>query len=125
MTTISPTYIATPIGDGTSCLALSWPTLANGDDGTPVEKPDYTDRSAQVVGTFGAAGTVVIEGSNDGTNYATLNDAQGNPISLTAAAIKQIVELTRYVRPRVTGGDGTTSLTVTMLMRNVKSNRGG
>ena len=125
MPTIIPTYIATPIGDGTSCAGLTWAAMANGDDGTPVEKPDYADRSVQVTGTFGAAGTLALEGSNDGTNYATLNDAQGNPIAITSASIKQIVEVTRYIRPRVTGGDGTTSLTATVIMRNVKTSRGG
>lgn len=40
--------------------------------------------SVQFTGTFG--GTVVLQGSNDGTNYFTLKDMAGNDISTTAAA---------------------------------------
>jgi len=76
-----------------------------------------TDRSVQVHGTFGVGGTVLIEGSNDGTNWYTLTDPQGNALSVTAAKIEAISEPTVYVRPRVTAGDGTTSLTVTIFAR--------
>lgn len=91
--------------------------MLNGDDGTPVEMAQYADRSVQITGTFGAAGTVVMEGSLDGNNYATLTDPQGNALSFTTAKIECISELVRYILPRVTGGDGTTSLTVTALLK--------
>jgi hypothetical protein len=58
---------------------------------------------------------VRLEGSNDGTNYAALTDPQGNALDITTAKVEQIMELTRYIRPRVTAGDGTTSLTVTVM----------
>lgn len=99
------------------CHTAQWTGLLNTDDGVPLEQPSSNDRSVQVTGTFGSGGTVVIEGSNDGTNYQTLTDPQGNALSVTAARLKQISELTRFIRPRVTGGDGTTNLTVTMLIR--------
>lgn len=95
---------------------VSWSSMANGDDGEPLQNPGSSDRSVQVTGTFGAGGTVVIEGSNDGTTYKTLTDPQGNALSFTAASLEAIQEVTRYVRPRVTAGDGTTSLTVTICM---------
>lgn len=75
------------------------------------------DRSVQVTGTIGAAGAVTIEGSNDNVNFATLNDHLGNPLVITALGIKSIDQICRYIRPRITAGDGTTSLTVTMLLR--------
>jgi len=100
-----------------NCWVVTWTGLANGDDGTPLRMPAASDRSWQVGGTFGAGGTVLCEGSNEGSNYVTLTDPQGNAISKTAAAIEQIEELTVYVRPRVSAGDGTTSINVTMLVR--------
>ena len=75
----------------------------------------FADRSVQITGTFGTGGTVLIEGSNDGTNYATLNDPQGVAISKTAAGIFEISQIVKFIRPRVSAGDGTTSITVTLL----------
>lgn len=98
---------------------LSWSGLLNTDDGNPVELPNYADRSIQVTGTFGAGGTVAIEGSIDGTNYVVLTDPQGNDLNITSSSkrIEAIAEMTRYIRPRVTAGDGTTSLVVWLLAR--------
>src|SRR6266566_7668918 len=98
---------------GNYVVVYTWTTLHMGDSGAPVSGPGWADRSIQVVGTFGAGGTVVIEGSNDGTNWSTLDDAFGVPMSYTSPTVNQIVELPLFVRPRITGGDGTTSLTVT------------
>jgi hypothetical protein len=94
-------------------------TFAGLDVGAPVQWVEYADRCVQVSGTFGAAGSVTLEGSNDGVTYATLADPQGNALTITAAKLEQVLELPRYVRPRVTAGDGTTSLTVTICMRRV------
>ena len=96
---------------------ITWTGLLNGDDGSPVEMPGSSDRSIQFTGTFGVGGTIVLEGSNDGTNYVSLTDPQGNAISKTAAGIEAVMELTRYIRPRVTAGDGTTSLVATLLVK--------
>jgi hypothetical protein len=71
----------------------------------------------QVQGTFGASGSVSVEGSNDGVNYHTLRDPQGVSLTFTAAGLKAVLELTRFIRPRVTAGDGTTALTVTLVAR--------
>lgn len=91
--------------------AVTWTGLLNTDDGAPHDIRGYPDRSVQFFGTFGVGGTIVLEGSNDGTNWETLTDPQGNAISKTAKALEQILEHTRFVRPRVSAGDGTTSLT--------------
>lgn len=96
-------------------------TNATSDTGAPLTLPEYADRSVQVKGTFGAGGTVVIEGSNDRKadtpTYATLNDPNGNALSITAAKIEQVLESTYLIRPRISGGDGTTDLTVTIMVR--------
>jgi len=98
---------------------VQWTGLLNGDDGEPLEMPGSSDRSVQVTGTYGAGGNLRMEGSNDGTNYAPLADPQGTDLDIVAAdkQIEQILELTRFIRPRVTAGDGTTTLVVTMLVR--------
>lgn len=67
----------------------------------------YADRSIQVTGTFGGA-TVELQGSNDGTTYFTLKDPFGNDLSFTAAGLKQVLEVTLFTRPKITGGAGTT-----------------
>lgn len=90
-----------------------WLTLTTTNaDGQPLLIDRRTDRSVSVTGTFGAGGTLVIEGSNDGTNYYTLNDLQGSALSITSAKLEGISEVPLYIRPRVTAGDGTTSLNV-------------
>jgi hypothetical protein len=71
----------------------------------------------QIVGTFGAAGNVNIEGTNDNANYATLHDPFGNSLAFTSAGIKEVLENTLTIRPNCTAGDGTTSLVCTMIAR--------
>jgi hypothetical protein len=96
---------------------VQWTPLLNGDSGAPYAMPGFADRAVQIAGTFGAGGTVVIEGTIDGTNYVTLNDPQGVALSKTGAALQEISQITRLIRPRVSAGDGTTSITVTLLAR--------
>lgn len=93
----------------------SWPAMGNADTGTAIAMSGSPDRSVQIEGTFGSA-TVVLQGSNDGSNWQTLTDPQGNDISKTSADLEGILELTRYVRPVTSGGTGT-SVTVTVLMK--------
>lgn len=75
------------------------------------------DRTVQITGTFGAGGTVIVEGTLDGTNWYQLKDPSNTAISFTAAGLKAILENVLLVRPRVTAGDGTTSITATLLVR--------
>lgn len=96
--------------------SVFWETMTTTNDtGLPYAKPQFSDRSIQVTGTFGAAGNLRVQGSNDGTNWATLTDPQGNALDITSAKIEQISEVTQYIRPFVSGGDGTTDLDVTIL----------
>jgi len=96
---------------------ITWAGLENGDVGTPVRAPDYADKDVQVTGTFGAGGAVTIQGSLDGeVTWASLADPQGNVLVVSAASIEKIQETTASVRPNVTAGDVTTSLTVVMVI---------
>lgn len=96
-------------------LRTQWTGLLNGDDGNPESPGRLSDRSIQVSGTFGAGGSVSIQGSNDGINWVILRAPDSTPLTFTAADLKEILENTQYVRPVVTAGDGTTSLTVNLL----------
>lgn len=100
---------------GDRLVRHSW-TLAQDETGNAVSWAVHADRSVQVSGTFGGA-SVSIDGSNDGANYVPLNDAQGNVLTISSAKIEQVLELALLVRPKITGGDGTTSITITLLGR--------
>lgn len=125
MANITPTIA----GDQNILLAkVTWAGLANGDigvdrDGTSGKghrSAEYADRSIQVKGTFGTGGTLTIQGSNDGgTTWATLKDAFGTALAVTAAGIYQVTELAEMIRPNVTAGDGNTSLTCILFMRKL------
>jgi len=95
---------------------VTWTGLLNGDVGDDVDLGMFPDKSVQVEGTFGTGGTISVEGSNDGTNRRILNDSrgEGNPLTLTAADVRVVLENTKQVRPNVTAGDGTTSLSVSI-----------
>lgn len=100
-------------------MKATWTGLLNGDTGSLLTAPEHTFKEVQVFGTFGAGGNVSIDGSlNDGTNFAPLNDPQGNALAtVTAARIERIQESTASVRPSVTAGDGTTNLTVIIILK--------
>ena len=95
-----------------------WPAMAVGDVGDPISLVDFQDRSVQITGTFGAGGSAVVEGSNDdGATWATLSDAQGVALIFSISGLRQITEISHLIRPRVAGGDGTTSLNAILLKR--------
>lgn len=97
-----------------SVIQASWTglTFASTDDGAPLGQPAWGERTVQVFGTFGAGGSLAMEGSNDGTTWAPVANRAGSALVFTAAGINRIQDYPLYVRPRVTGGDGTTNLSV-------------
>jgi len=92
----------------------TWASLLNGEAGIGADLPvEAATRTIQVFGTFGAGGNVIIEGSQDNVNWATLNNALGTALAtITTAAIHSIDQNCRFIRARVSAGDGTTALTV-------------
>jgi hypothetical protein len=97
-------------------VKTSWLLMPNGNTGNPETFGRYTGRlSVQVFGTFGAAGSVQIEGSNDGgTTWVILFDNRGTgaAMTFTAAGLRSLNDVPALIRPNVTAGDGTTSLNV-------------
>jgi hypothetical protein len=113
MATVSHTRSST----GTSrAFVATWLNLAEGDQGDALAFGQYTDRSVQVIGALGGA-TLVVEGSLNGLDWATLTDPQGNDLTITTPKIEMITEATVYIRPRVSGGSGVTDVTVLMLLK--------
>lgn len=109
-TTLSQSWVAP------SVIQARWASLAGGDNGDSWECPQFGDKTVTVTGTFGTS-TVTFQGSNDGTNWFTLEDFTGTPITgKTAAAMETIGNNPRYIRPSVSAGTGS-GLDVIILAR--------
>lgn len=115
MATIVP-VTTFPFETSLDVAVTTWDAMLADDDGEPVRLAVYSDRSIQVAGTFGGA-SVTIGGSNDGVTYHALTDTNGDPLTLTSGALKAIIELPVYLKPRLFGGDGTTDITVILAGR--------
>lgn len=99
MATVKATF--QPKDDG-SMVTATWLLTAT-DDGAPISMAEWADKSVQVgiAGDNFAAGTVLIEGSNDGATWTNLRAPDSTALSFTAAGLKQVLEMTTYIRPRV------------------------
>lgn len=118
MPTIPHTAVPLPtLVDFDGVRVRQWTSLANSDDGEPIILTRFSDKTVQFGGTFGVGGTVILEGSVDGVQWDSLKDVFGNALSATGAKLYTVTENPVYLRPRVTGGDGTTSITVKIAVR--------
>lgn len=97
-------------------VICSWADLDAGDTGLAVDVGSWNEKTIQIP----AAGTstITVQGSNDGTNWATLNskgmDADSAiPLSALGAGIYSILENPRYIRPVAAAGD-TSNLAITL-----------
>lgn len=115
--TWNETRLGNPYGGGIVAVVAQATLTAADPDSAAWENRIAGDMCVQVAGTFGGA-TVLVQGSNDGTNYATLNDPQGNALSIaTTAKIEQLLEAPRFLKLSSSGGGGTTDLDVTIFAR--------
>lgn len=118
MATITHTPVTLPtLIDFDGVRVRQWPTMALNDVGEPINLARFSDKTVQVFGTFGVGGTVLLEGSINGTNWAPLKTVFNGDISFTSEAIATITEVPAYIRPRISAGDGTTSITILILVR--------
>lgn len=119
MALIEPVYVVRPNTLEYQGIAIiQWPDVTSADTCAPVELCKYSDRSFQLSGTLGPA-TISLDGSLTGDVYETLLDHNGVPVSLDCNGVRQLSVLTRYAKPVVTGADGTTSVTITVMMKGV------
>lgn len=82
----------------------TWTGITENDDGNEVIMAKYPDKTVQVTGDFTTSGAITIEGSNNGTDWATLTDQAGTPLVLTTTAVALIAQNPLYIRPRATAG---------------------
>jgi hypothetical protein len=125
MSFVNPIWTGVPDPSARDGWTIQWLNLTTANnEGVGVGSGDnvvgHADRSVQIEGTFGAGGNLVIEGTIDGVNYETLHDPSMTPLSFTGPGIKPILEAVLEIRPRLSGGDGTSSINVTMLLRKLR-----
>jgi hypothetical protein len=84
-------------------VEIVWANLTASENGDAAEYPEHGDKTVSITGTFG--GAITIEGSNDGTTWVGLKDAQsGSAISATSNGIFVIKENTKFIRPVAAAG---------------------
>lgn len=105
----------TMLNDNDGRIKYNWAGLLNADSGSVVGTVEhFADYMVQAAGTFGAAGSVALQGSMDGVNFFALKDAGGTVIALTTTEPIRISHVATFLKPVVTAGDGTTSLAVNL-----------
>lgn len=102
------------------------PLTATNVDGQPFFSPFYSDKTVQVLGTFGGAtvtmyGVALPASSNPSagsghTDYDILHKVDLSNLTFTARGMFVVLENIGGIYPVATGGDGTTSLTVRLLI---------
>ena len=101
-------------------VKVSWLALKNGDTGAPFTGVAGSRVTVQVTGTYGAGGTALIEGSNNGladvspTWFTLSAEPTGVPINTGGDIFAKILENPHMVRPNITAGDAATTIDVRM-----------
>ena len=103
-------------GDGSIVMAV-WNLTTADPTGDALSWADWADRSVTFTGTWGGA-TAALEGSNDGSTWIPLADPQGTAITRTSNGIEAVLELTRYVRARLSTVGAGATIAATIMMRN-------
>lgn len=103
-----------PTRAGRRAQIILWEALTTTNlDGDWVETLMLSDMTVQVLGSFTGTPTLTMQGSNDGgTTAVTLTDPAAVDITFSAAGGSQILENYGWVRPLLSGGDGTTDIDV-------------
>lgn len=86
----------------------TWETVEQGDTAKAVDVSQFPDKSVQISGTEGAALTIALHGSMDGTNYFALTSDGATLID--AVGIHYVWENPRFIKPVQGGGDVTTDM---------------
>ena len=97
---------------------VQW-TLLDGDDNGSWMPVEGVVESVHALGTFDS-GSVALNGSNEQTPTtagAALTHNGTNAIAITAEGVKKVWEQPAFIRPIVTGGGASCSLTVLARMK--------
>lgn len=110
-----PASVNKSIVNDEAVIVATWSGLAtSGDVGDTQCYAQYSDKTFVVTGTFTGTPTVLIEGSNNGTDWVTLSNRQGNPMSFTAAGMNTSQDKPAYIRPRLSAGSGGANIVVSV-----------
>ncbi len=99
------------------CLLANWALTTADPIGTAVQHPQWHDRVLSVGGGTWGGATMVVEGGNDGVNYAALKDVYGNAAQLTADGIIHIQMVPQFMRVRLSVVGVGASIAPKMLIR--------
>lgn len=96
----------------------TWNGIGLNGVGSYLNAPGLPDKTVTVHGTFGTSGSIQLEGNDDlGLTWDILRDINGNQLKFTSNTTITIAENPLFIRPHVTAGDGTTSLTVVIISK--------
>ena len=118
MATVEFTASSTGKIDSQNVSIVRWDfnAAAVGDVGEKIELPGSSEKSVQISGSNFNGATILFEGSNDGDDWFTLNDAFGAPISAAVNKLVSVNENTRFVRPKNTVAEAT-DVSVTLVAK--------
>lgn len=102
-------------------VITKWMAIPLDEEGQAIAIPNHSDKTVQIYGTFGGA-SVVIQASNDplaptdpdNAVWWTVKNVEAELMNKSAAGGWLLMDNPIWMRPIVTGGDGTTSLNVVM-----------
>lgn len=99
---------------GEAYVAVKW-VLKAGEVGSPVKVPRLRNLTVQIYGTFGGA-SAALKGALDPEDpqYQTIRSLADDIISVTSMCYHTLAQEAYLTQPVVTGGDGTTSITVVL-----------
>lgn len=111
--------------DNGATKIITWASFtAAADVGVPVELTPWGDRCVQMVGTLGSGPQMMLEGSNDGTDYLQLKDVHGTALSAVSTKVPlQLAEVPLYFRPRLVASAGGASIDVILVLRRGNQSR--
>lgn len=92
-----------------SVMMAQWNLVAS-ETGEAFECPQFGDKTVTITGTLAGVATT-LQGSNDGSNWFTVQDFLGTNIAPTTAAMATLGNSPRFLRP-VSGVGQTVTVTI-------------
>ena len=99
-----------------SVMLYTWTLTTADHTGDPISWADWADRSVMITSVAWGGATCVLEGGNVAT-YLTITDPSSTAISTNADKLEACLEVTRFVRPRLSVTGTAATVTVTLLAR--------
>lgn len=121
MAVIIPTKVDTLVDKVEQALSpvqlWKWEGITEADTCEPVKLEPFSDKSVQIAGTvdgISIEGSLVPDAGDD--DYEILDEPNGDPITVSAGAIKSILPNVWFVRPKQPTGTGN-DITVYLMAR--------